>query len=53
MVASMPRKLCDNRDMDGTTWPLTLLLNAALVRKLRESLMCLAYFLTCYPWVLV
>ena len=28
-------------------------LNIALIRKLRGSLLCLAYFLTCYPWVLV
>ena len=25
--------------------------NVALIRKLRVSLMCLAYFLTCYQWV--
>ena len=28
-------------------------LYVALIRNLRWSLMCLAYFLTCYPWVLV
>ena len=28
-------------------------LNVGLICKLRGSLMCLAYFLTCYPWVFV
>ena len=28
-------------------------ITVALVRKPRGSLMCLAYLLTCYPWVFV
>ena len=32
---------------------MTSQLNVPLTRMLRGSLMCLAYFLTCYSWVLV
>ena len=32
---------------------MTSQLNVALMRKLRGPLMCLAYFLTCYPLVFV
>ena len=31
---------------------LTSQLNAALIRKLRGSLICMAYVLTCHPWCL-
>ena len=32
---------------------MTSQLNVALIRRLRGSLMCLAYFLTCYLWLFV
>ena len=31
---------------------MTSQLNVALIHKLRGSSICLAYFLTCYPWML-
>ena len=43
---------CHPSFMGMDAW-MTPQLNIALIRKLRGTLMCLAYFLTCYPWVFV